>query len=331
MVVLFSVSVTIDLYKIFNNFLKMKLYNQSQIKTSIVFIHNKKSSYMAPVIKQAKLSNPDADIFIISTICSKNFYEKYGKFIDINDYFDEASSFEKLYFHLSSLDYSLELIFIQRWFVLYSFMRINNLRHVVYLDSDCMLYHNVSSDWDYLNNYDFANLDKIWPAVTFFPSLLSISKFCDFLIYQYKKNLDYLKNRYKEEFLDKNIEGGIGDMSHFGMYHDMYNNIFDFSIIINNSTYDTNVNDSINSRRSFNDQSILAENKEGYLLNAISNIKKIFIHGKKPYGFLLVSNKKIYFKSIHFQGSSKKYIPYFYTGNIFQKLIYIRMFRKLGY
>jgi hypothetical protein len=309
----------------------MKLDNQSQIKTSIVFIHNKKSSYMAPVIKQAKLSNPDADIFIISNICSKKFYEKYGKFIDINDYFNEASAFEKLYFHLSSLDYSLELIFIQRWFILKSFMKINNLEYVVYLDSDCMLYHNVSSDWHYLNNYDFANLDKIWPSVTFFPNVLSISKFCDFLIFQYKNNLDYLKIRYKEEFLDKNIEGGIGDMSHFGMYHDKYNNIFDLSIIINNSTYDTNINDSINSRRNFKNQSILAEDKDGYLFNSILNIKKIIINDKKPYGFLRFNNKKIQFKSIHFQGSSKKYIPYFYTGNIFEKIIFIRMFRKLRY
>jgi hypothetical protein len=196
---------------------------------------------MAPVISQAQLSNPDADIYIISNISSKTFYKKYGIFIDINEYFKEAADFENLYIHLSSLDYNLELIFIQRWFVLKSFMEKNNLNHVVYLDSDCMLYYDVSSDWYLLKNYDFANLDLIWPAVTFIPNVTSITKFCEFIIYQYTHNITFLKNRFIVEFINKKIDGGIGDMSHFGMYNQKYKSIFDLSRIINDCTYDTNI------------------------------------------------------------------------------------------
>jgi hypothetical protein len=300
-------------------------------KTSIVFVHNKKSSYMSPVLDQARLSNPDANIYIISNESSRKFYERYGIFIDISKHFNEADEFEKIYVHLSSLSYSIELIFIQRWFILKSFMLSYNIGKIVYLDSDCMLYHDVNADWHLFTDYDFANLDLIWPAVTYIPTVDSLIKFCNFLNDQYTRNLDFIITKYKRNFQDKDIQGGIGDMSHFGMYFTKYKSIFDLSGIIQESTYDTNINDSVNTRINLADNEILVNNTSEYILDYENNIKKISISGNLPFGLLKKTNKKIRFKSLHFQGSSKKYIPYFYTGSLLKKWIYIRRFKKLGY
>jgi hypothetical protein len=308
-----------------------KIKNKPVSKTTIVFVHNKKSSYMSPVLDQAKLSNPNANIYIISCESSRKFYEKHGIFIDINKHFNEANEFEKIYVHLSSLSHSIELIFIQRWFILKSFMLTYKIDRLVYLDSDCMLYHDVNLDWHLFTDYDFANLDLIWPAVTYIPTVNSLIKFCNFLNEQYTQNLDFIINKYKMNFQNQNIQGGIGDMSHFGMFFNKFKSIYDLSGIIQESTYDTNVNDSVNTR--INNSNIAFSNDitSTYVLDNQKGIKKIFIKGSFPFGILKSSNQKIKFKSIHFQGSSKKYIPFFYTGNILKRMIYIRRFKKLGY
>ena len=313
------------------NYFISKIKNNPDSKTSIVFVHNKKSSYMSPVLDQARLSNPDAKIYIISNESSRMFYERYGIFIDINKHFNEANEFEKIYVHLSSLSYSIELIFIQRWFILKSFMLSYEIERLVYLDSDCMLYHDVNVDWHLFNDYDFANIDLIWPAVTFIPSVDSLIKFCNFLNDQYTINLDFIINKYKTNFQDKNIQGGIGDMSHFGMFFTKFKSIFDLSGIIQESTYDTNINDCANTRINLVDKEFSVNISSDYIFDNERNIKKISFYRKLPFGFLKTSNKKIRFKSLHFQGSSKKYIPYFYNGNLIKKWIYIRRFKKLGY
>jgi hypothetical protein len=302
-----------------------------KVKSSIVFIHNKKSSYMEPVIEQAKLSNPNADVFIISDITAKSFYEKNGIFIDINDHFEEARDFEKIYVHMSPLSYGLELIFLQRWFVLKSFMLKNSLNNVVYLDSDCMLYHDVSNDWDLFDNFNLANLDIIAPAVTYIPKPNSLIKFCDFLIEQYTTNLDFIKSRYISNFVNKNVYGGIGDMSQFGMFNEKYQTTFDLSRVLNNSTYDFNVNVSINSTKYSQSNPLSSDDLQGYVMDEKRKIKKFIMKGGIPHGFLKQSKKVIKFKSIHFQGQSKRFIPYFFTGNILKKLIYIRRFKKAKY
>lgn len=301
------------------------------IKSSIVFIHNKKSSYMAPVIEQAKLSNPNADVFIISDITAKSFYEKSGIFIDINDHFEEAKDFEKVYVHMSPLSYGIELIFLQRWFVLKSFMLKNSLNNVVYLDSDCMLYHDVSNDWNLLENFDFANLDIIVPAVTYIPKPNSLIKFCNFLIEQYTINLELIKARYISNFVNKNIYGGIGDMSQFSMFNEKYQSTFNLSRVLNNSTYDCCVNGSINSTKYTESNPLSGDDLQGYLMDEKRGIKKLIMKDGIPHGILKLSKKEIKFKSIHFQGQTKKFIPYYFAGNFFKKLIFIRRFKKAKY
>jgi hypothetical protein len=286
---------------------------------------------MAPVIEQAKLSNPNADVFIISDISAKSFYEKSGIFIDINEHFEEAKDFEKIYVHMSTLSYGIELIFLQRWFVLQSFMLKKKLSNLVYLDSDCMLYHDISKDWNQLDKYDLANLDMIWPAVTYIPTPNSLIKFCNFLIEQYTTNLDFVKNLHASNFVDKNIPGGIGDMSQFGMFNEKYQSTFDLSRVKNGFTFDTNVNDSINSTKYSEANPLSSDDIQGYVMDEKRGIKKLIIKGGIPHGILKQSKREIKFKSIHFQGQSKKFIPYYFTGNFFKKLIFIRRFKKAKY
>jgi hypothetical protein len=127
--------------------------------------------------------------------------------------------------------------------------------------------------------------------------------------------------------VEKNLPGGIGDMSQFSMFGKMYNSIYDLSRIDNGSTWDTTLQVAVNTIRGAEAKPLTPDEANGYEFDKEKGIKKIRLIRGKPYGFLKGSGKKIEFKSLHFQGAAKKYIPYYFTGNVFHKFRYIRASR----
>jgi hypothetical protein len=280
--------------------------------TPILFLHNKKSNYLLPAIYQAKQSNPESDVYIISTIDTKSYYEPHAKFINIDDHFTEALKFKSIYKHLSTNTYELELIWIQRWFALNEVMKRMKFERMVILDSDCMLYTDISKEWENLNNFDFALIDIICPAVIFVCNSSALQKLCDFIIEEYTTRLEKNIRKYEENFVALGKEGGIGDMTHFGTYNESFKTVYDLSRFKNNSTYDLNMRDSKNSNHSFN---LNEDEKLGFKLNKSTGLKKISWSNGKPCGSLNETNKKIILKSLHFQGNTKPFMHLFYRGS----------------
>jgi len=286
----------------------------------IVFLHNKKSNFLLPAIYQVKKSNPTSPIYIISSTEAKSFYEPHANFINIEDIFNEAHDFEKIYKHLNSNSYAFELICIQRWYVLNEFMKKMQFDQIVVLDSDCLLYSDISSDWNMLKGYDFGLINILCPAVTFICSQSSLQKFCNYINEEYTENLENTVKSYKERFIDTGNIGGICDMTHFSTFHDKFNSILDLSRIENNSTYDLNIRDHINS----NATDISSEEAEGYKMNSKTGFKSIFWEKGIPYCKLNATNRAIQFKSLHFQGIAKAEMPYYYQGELSLKLNFIK-------
>lgn len=222
------------------------------------------------------------------------------------------------------MDYKLELIWLQRWFVLKNFMLEKKIDRLVYLDSDCMLYTNVDKEWPRFAGYDFATLDILCPAVTYVTSTTSLVKFCQFLNEQYTIRLSILEERYQKNFVALNLPGGIGDMSQFSMFGKMYNSIYDISREEDGTTYDSNMNTPENTSRGIEIKPLTADEKDGYVLDEYTRMKKINMKAGIPYGILKATGKIVKFKSLHFQGTAKQYIPHYFTGGFFKKLFFIR-------
>jgi hypothetical protein len=287
----------------------------------IIFIHTKKSNFLIPAIYQAKQSNPDSPIYIISDIRSKSFYEPHANFIDIAKYFTSSTHFEKIYTHLNSNSYTFELICMQRWFILNEVMKEMGLDNIVMLDSDCLLYTDISKEWQMLEGFDLGLVNINCPAVTFIKSQHALESFCNYMYEEYSRNLDNLKLKYQNNFVDNAKLGGICDMTHLNSYNEKFNTIFDLSRINNNSTYDVNIRANINSA---NIPKQLIDEADGYIRNSYSGFKAIYWKNGIPYCKLVQNKKEIQFKSLHFQGNAKKKMAYFFQGNYLQKLGFIK-------
>jgi hypothetical protein len=293
--------------------------------TPILFIHNKKSNYLLPAIYQAKQSNPGSDIYIISTNNTKSYYEPHAKFINIDDYFTEALKFKSIYKHLSTNTYELELIWIQRWFALNEIMKKMQFERMVILDSDCMLFSDVSKEWDLMKGYDFALINTICPAVTFVCKPSSLQKLCNFITEEYTIRLEKNIKKYEDKFVAKGNPGGIGDMTHFGTFNEAYKTVYDLSRFINDSTYDLNIREEKNTTDK-NDLTI--DEKLGFEIDNSTGLKKVSWKDGKPFGILNQNNKKIFLKSLHFQGIAKGAMPFFYRGSMLLRWKFIKSHYK---
>jgi hypothetical protein len=293
--------------------------------TPILFIHNKKSNYLLPAIYQAKQSNPESDIYIISSLNTKSYYEPHANFINIDDYFSEATKFKSIYKHLSTNTYELELIWIQRWFALNEIMKKKQFERMVILDSDCMLFSDISKDWDLLKGYDFALINIICPAVTFVCNPTALQKLCDFITEEYTIRLEKNIKKYEDKFVSKGNPGGIGDMTHFGTFNEAYKTVYDLSRFVNNSTFDLNIRESKNTTDSID---LTTDEQLGFKIDQSTELKKISWKDGKPYGILNENNKKILLKSLHFQGAAKGNMPFFYRGSMLLRWNFLTNFYK---
>ena len=72
------------------------------------------------------------------------------------DYSPGAAEFERVYRHYEHAHIDFELMCFQRWFILRDFLTVHHIDKCVYLDSDVMLYANVTDDIAKFRMFDFT-------------------------------------------------------------------------------------------------------------------------------------------------------------------------------
>jgi hypothetical protein len=288
------------------------------MSTPIILIHKGDSFYLPYTLIQVKTTNPESEIFLIGD--SKNSHYKFITHINIDKYFDKAQKFSNLYKHMNSNQYFAELYCFQRWFVLYDFMKTNNLKKCIYIDSDVMLYEDILKEKRF-EEFDLSFSGKS-PHFSFINNLDALEDFCSFIISLYKDNelLEMLKKEYKEYSSDGR-KGGICDMTAIQKYSDKckHNGFFKIGNVqlLKNSLeiYDHSMN-----------------SPDGFEVK--NSIKNVYLKEKKPFCKQISSNTEFKFMGLHFQGESKKSIRKYYTGNktMLNYYIFIYKFKKIvGY
>lgn len=256
----------------------------------IVFIHKSNSDYLKVSLSQAKKSNPDSQIYLLGD--SNNNCYPIIRHHNMKDYFESADAFSKNYKHLNSNPYDYELFCFQRWFVLKEFLVSNQIRRCFYIDSDVMLYANVSSEAEKLKEFDMTLSwpylhDSPSPHCLFINNSDSLFEFCDFLDEIYRNNT--LLKVMNDQFERCRGNGGACDMTAFREYSKRARFTIGNTALSEDYLFDHNINES-----------------DGFETN--KEIKKIFWVGHVPFCKEVISGRQVRVNLLHFQGSAKRFM-----------------------
>ncbi|MEM6350192.1 MAG: hypothetical protein AAF766_05460 [Cyanobacteria bacterium P01_D01_bin.14] len=255
----------------------------------IVVIHKHDSFYLPYCLYQAKTSNPRSDIILIGD--SNNNHYPSIKHFHISDYSTGIKEFQKVYRHLSTNLPVFELFCFQRWFVLRNFMQAHQLDTCIHIDSDLMVYSDLSQEHHQFSQYQFTLTRGRSGHCSFFNSRKSLEKICDFIMFLYEdpSQSKYLQNYYHQVITEGKV-GGVNDMFAFEQYRMRHpDEIGEMATIRNGAVYDCNVSRS-----------------DGFEIDSRSGTKRIFWKNGQPYGIVQSSQEQVRFHSLHFQGKAKK-------------------------
>jgi hypothetical protein len=265
----------------------------------IIFLHRSNSEYLKYTFAQAKATNPKSDIVLLGDETNNQypFVEHYF----IEDYSESAGHFARVYKHLSTHSVDFELICFQRWFVLRDFMVAHGLRTCLFLDSDTLLYTDVTQDSRKFASFDFT-LSQGTSGCTFFLNRLeALSEFCAFLSDTYTNRQGYHFRKMAAHFAvlqRTGRRGGVCDMTAFQLYkEDHFGAIGEVALVVEDSVYDPAITVAV----------------PGFEME--NGIKKIATRDGIPYGVHVKSQREIRFNSLQFQGSAtKRLMRDYYTG-----------------
>lgn len=268
----------------------------------IVLIHHNDSEYLIYSLSQAKKWNPQSPIILLGD--NNNSHYDFVEHYNTLNYSDEAKEFAKIYRHYSPNNFSYELFCFQRWLVLKNFMTASKLEKCLYIDSDVLLYTNVTEDQKKFAKFAFTLSAGTSPHCVYINSLNALDSLCNYMFAVYTDPLvvERMEVKFQERIQRNDPIGGISDMTIFWLFAQINSgNIGEITTIIDNSTYDHNIN-----------LSLEFEMRDGR--------KNIYFLGEQPFCKHLMLDKTIRFNAIHFQGSAKRYIKEYLTqGNSFKE------------
>lgn len=257
----------------------------------IIFVHKGNHFYLKNAIYQATLLNPESMIYLLGDESNRTLKEKNVQHFLLKDYYKLANKFAECYKHMNSNGYEYELFCIQRWFIIREFVIKHELSDFLYLDSDVLLYCDITKVLADKLSYEFTVCDFRVPNVTLMKQS-SIVKFTDYIfaLYTEKMNLELLQQLYKTFFTsdDKRIRmGGISDMTIMEFYQKyVSDHVLDLAVPRDGICFDGNIGIS-----------------SGFKMK--DGLKEVVWINDIPYGKYGESEELIRFGALHFQGRSK--------------------------
>lgn len=258
----------------------------------VVIAHMNAAPYLKPVLATARSFN--SRVILIGNQTNAEL-GSLAECVRFEPYAREAACFQKIYRHLSSNPHDFELFCFQRWFLLRDFLESRNLELCFAMDSDVLLYAHAGTEFARLFSpaCPFTLLNGTSGGSSFF-TRESLAHFCRFLreTYEDKSSLRFqLLTATFSEFQKARRPGGVCDMTLFRLFaQETHARFGEMCAVIDHSTYDRNINLS-----------------DGFEM--LGPMKRIYARGGLPYGKALDSETFIQFKTLHFQGDAKQWLP----------------------
>lgn len=248
--------------------------------------------YVTFAIRQVLKSNPNSEVILMTTKSSEAKVPKSLKqritIEFLEDHFDRAREFRKLYEHFNSNPYVFELFAIQRWFAIESLMNRRAFSSAVMIDGDVLVYVNLSQEAERFKQTGLAWQYPGNPPVTFFNSLEALQ---DMLAYFEESYRDpERKNNLKSYFEDRRsqgLKGGAGEMVIMRNFEKEHPDLVtDINFDVTQGFYDRNISA-----------------PEGF--KSESGLKKITFDSGLPFAERLDPMGMIRMNTLHCQGKAK--------------------------
>lgn len=256
----------------------------------IVLIHTGQFKWMPAVISQVR-EHGNENIFLIGDSNYKDFEE----YCPIEDYLQEFELFERIFVNLSSNNRGFELACFRRWFVLYRFMKENQIPLCFHPDTDVLIYCDLTKE--YFNKFMECDLTLIkgYCGASTFITVDRVKSFVEYVLNIYLEKgstFSAFTDMYAQMQRDGR-DGGVCDMTLWKSYRERFNIPFaEMTEIINNETYDH-----------------VLKSLDGY--DDQAGAKYVEFHDGLPYCRLMPSRKMIRFMTLHMQGEWDSKIPEF--------------------
>ncbi|MDF2940380.1 MAG: hypothetical protein K0R66_1022 [Gammaproteobacteria bacterium] len=254
----------------------------------IIMFYQGDAPYLWFTLRQTKLFNPDSEIILLGD--KSNAHYPGVTHVLIENYFERAAQFEKIYQHLNSNPKKFELICMQRWLVIADYMK-QHLQSCVHLDPDVMVYCDLSEQQKKFSQYDFTVNRQLGPQTMFINSREGLERFCEYFWSYYANSGKFseLQSWFKD-YQGKGCKGGICDMWFFEHYAKLYPEKVGETFNLDANIYDNTI-----------------QHDDGFKMRF--GKKKIIWKNKLPYAYHIASNQWKCFNTLHFQGYTKFYIP----------------------
>jgi hypothetical protein len=252
----------------------------------IVFVHKGDSFYLKYALANAKKFNPDSKIYLIAEGTTETF-EGVTK-LDLNKFNKYSKELDKLYVHKNKSNPEIELFCIKRWLVLRDFIEKMKFSKVFTLDSDVLLFENITKDSKNYSKFDFLLAKGSSAGMTLFNNKKGLIEYV-------KVGLDFYKNKVGKVEYEPN--GTITDMSFWKFLNRSKKfKIGEITDIIANATYDAG---------------LLIDQPEILMKKGFKQIlfKDSLPYGKKKDGLVRM-------KCLHCQGPTKFYMKYYFAGKL---------------
>jgi len=258
----------------------------------VVIIHKGDAFYLKHSAKVAKKFNPSSRIILLGS--GINNKPKEAEYFDFSQYATFSNKMTKAYKHYSTNAFEVERFCFERWFMLYEFMQKENMEKCVYIDSDLLLFSNITEEAKRFEKFDFTLHNGTSAHCIFINSREGLKKFCDYVleIFTDKEKFKYVEQNFSR-FLEQKLPGGFCDMSAFKKYASENPSHVGEISEIHNST--------------FFDGSIIQP--EGFEM--AFGLKKITFKNGVPFGKLAKTGELIRMNCLHLQGPAKVYAGFF--------------------
>ena len=270
----------------------------------IVFIHRGCPDYLKITLARVRQYNPDSPLILLGDSSNATLVREIPglEFELMQSDAGDSARFAKIYQHQSILAEEFERFCIQRWILLRDLVRQRHWNHLLYLDSDVLLYSDIEQVGKRFDNSAMSLAPWMrgkspWCGHTCFinqPDVLD--EFVDFLFEFYTSKEG--KRQREQCFIEE--KEPISDMTCLGIFRQRTSRpIADLTQVIENSVFD----DFITCTRGIYEKGSRFWKKD---------LKRIFFKDSIPYCCL---KKKPYdhirFFSLHFHGSTKYMIKFF--------------------
>jgi len=253
-------------------------------KLPIIFIHRGNSDYLRYSLGQARRSNPDTPIYLLGNESNDRYAEVTH--LPYRQFYERAAELDQTFSHFSTNGLDYERFNFQRWLILDEFLQAYGYGQCLYLDSDVLLFTDVTLDRLRFVDYELA-IAHDTGSVCFVNRRETLHELGDFILKIYRRDDRYHYERMVAHYVTRRnsrLPGGACDMMALAYFREAdYGRVGDVAALGDGSVYD---------------QAVGAP--QGFVMR--DGVKQLDWEAGVPYGTLASSGRRIRFNALHFQG-----------------------------